>query len=306
MFSYEQRHKSLKSDYQKIRQEAEANLSRSPLHSRRTRTFGETLPIVTFISRSKTLNRVILNERHILRYLYWNYDIMLRVTDFSENVDAVADLLSETDVLIGVHQPEWMQAIFLQPGAVTLQLIPFGWKAEGGNLLRGDDVKNIVHLRRGIHLDWVNPHAEFSFFRRKDFKTGTFLMHPSVAEKNQWSKPDPDSPHPAWLYANTYADMNHLKAYIDVAMEAAGIPKLPGWKIAELKAIRQQVKEQMSEQLQDEWVDGNLFSSEWKEEISAEEDDVEDDDEEEEEEIADQEEDVEEEQIQDDKEYVDE
>jgi hypothetical protein len=130
-------------------------------------------------------------------------------------------------------------------------------------------------------------------------------MHPSISENNAWSKPDPDSPHPAWLYANTYADMNHLKAYIDVAMEAAGIPKMPGWKIAELKSIRQQVKDQMPDQLQQDWVEGNLFSTDTEESNAAEEDEEDVEDEEEDTPVEEEEEDIEDVEEEEEKEYAD-
>ena len=266
VFSYQGRDKTPKSEYSRIRKEAQGYLTRSPLPFKRFREYSpDKYPVVTFITKVRSLSRSILNERHILRYIYWNYEVRLRVTDLSEHVDAVADIFSETDVLIGCHEPGWMQSIFLQPGAVTLQLLPFGWRMEDGSLLRGSDVQNIVHLRQGSHLDWVNPHAEFSFFRRKDFKLGGFIAHPGAVGNMAWSKPDPDNVHPAWLYANTYADMNHLKAYIDVAMEAAGIPKLPRWKIDELKAIRQQTKDQMPERMQQDWLEGNLAAAGWEE-----------------------------------------
>jgi len=217
---------------------------------------------VTFISRVRTLNRAVLNERQILRYIYWNYEVKLQVTDLTEGLDVIANSMASTDVLIGTHQPEWMHAIFLPPGAVSLQLHPYGWDVDGG-LLRGGDVENIVHLRRGTHLDWVNPYPEFSFFRRKDFGSdGDFRPHPSESGSGQWARPSVETTHPAWLYANTYADMNHLRPYIDACMETAGIPKLPQWKIDELRAIRAQIRAQMPDGLRKEWLRGNLFSTE--------------------------------------------
>ena len=77
-----------------------------------------------------------------------------------------------------------------------------------------------------------------------------------------WARPSVETTHPAWLYANTYADMNHLRPYIDACMETAGIPKLPQWKIDELRAIRAQIRAQMPDGLRDEWLRGNLFSTE--------------------------------------------
>ena len=275
MFAYEKRHIALASDYDRIHSEAMKRLSASPLSYTRVRTYGEgTLPVVTFISRVKTLNRAVLNERQILRYIYWNYEVKLRVTDLTEDLGVIADTLAGTDVLIGTHQPEWMHAIFLHPGAVSLQLHPYGWDVDGG-LLRGGDVENVMHLRRGTHLDWVNPYPEFSFFRRKDFGSdGDFRPHPSESTSGPWVRPSAEATHPAWLYANTYADMNHLRPYIDACMETAGIPKLPQWKIDELSAIRAQIRAQMPDGLRKEWLRGNLFSTE----TAADNDDVNDDD----------------------------
>ena len=283
-FAYQTRHIALVSEYDAIHKEAVGKLSPSPLPYARTRTYAlGALPVVTVLSRVRTLNRAILNERQILRYIYWNYEVELRVTDLSENIDFVADTLASTDVLIGMHQPEWMSAIFLQPGAVTLQMHPYGWRNADGSLLRGGDVENIVHLRRGTHLDWVNPYAEFSFFRRKDFGPGEadFRRHPTSPKDQRagttsglWSKPNPESPHQAWLYANTYADMNHLRPYIDAAMQAAGVPKLPGWKIDELKAIRMQIKDQMPESVRKSWLRGDLFSADVMDDLDDEEADA--------------------------------
>ncbi len=263
VFSYEKRHIALASEYDRIHSEAVARMSPSPLSYKRVRSYGEgVLPVVTFISRVRTLNRAVLNERQILRYIYWNYEVKLQVTDLTEGLDVIANSMASTDVLIGTHQPEWMHAIFLPPGAVSLQLHPYGWDVDGG-LLRGGDVENIVHLRRGTHLDWVNPYPEFSFFRRKDFGSdGDFRPHPSESGSGPWARPSVETTHPAWLYANTYADMNHLRPYIDACMETAGIPKLPEWKIDELRAIRAQIRAQMPDGLREEWLRGNLFSTE--------------------------------------------
>lgn len=131
----------------------------------------------------------------------------------------------------------------------------------------------MVHLRRGTHIDWVNPHSEFSFFRRKDFRIGEFQAHPT--EEGEWVRPDFEDTHPAWLYANTYADLNHLGAYIDSAMEIAGIERLSAAKIAEMNALRLQIKQQMPERMRSQWEDGNLAAAGW-EENDAEDEEMED------------------------------
>jgi hypothetical protein len=42
----------------------------------------------------------------------------------------------------------------------------------------------------------------------------------------EWAAPKGQKPHPAWINANTYADLNHLGPYIDEVMRLAGIPKM--------------------------------------------------------------------------------
>ena len=277
VFGRKMHHKTTKEEREEVRLDAKRLATPSLASVAAQERNGK--PIVTYVSRLRTLNRCVLNERQVLRYIYWKYDVILRVTDLSESVQAVADIMADTDVLIGSHGPGWMHSMFLKSGAVALQLLPYGWKTENGDLIRGDKVKNIVHLRRGTHIDWVNPHAEFSFFRKRDFVNGEFQPHPNP--DGEWSTLDAENLHPAWLYANTYADLNHLGPFIDEAMELAGVPRLSQARIAELNAIRLQTKQQMPKRIRTDWEEGNLAAAGWESEDGGDEDANEDPDEEE-------------------------
>jgi len=225
-----------------VAEQAAEQLQLSPIGRPAGWALETPLPVVTYISRWNDLDRAVLNERQVLRYIYWKYNATIRVTTLSEHVDAVADLFARTDVLIGMHGPGWAHAMFLKPGAASLQLFPYGWRLTDGGLLRGGFVRTLVQLRRGTHLDWVNPHASFTYFRRQDFADDPedFRRHPEVdvdssngassSQGGEWTMPRSDTtttaPHPAWLHANTYADLNHLGPYIDEVMRAAGVPEM--------------------------------------------------------------------------------
>lgn len=240
MFSTERQSLTGKSKLAQVAAEAAERVLPSPVGPPPEHRLQDPRPVVTYISRWGDLNRAIVNERQVLRYIYWSYNVTLRVTSMTEHVEAVAALLAETDVLIGTHCAGWTHAMFLKPGASTLQLLPYGWRRKDGSLLRGELIRTLVHLRRGSHLDWVNPHGEFSFFRRDDFSAepAAFRAHPAAS--GEWAEPEGDAPHPAWLNANTYADINHLGLYIDEAMKQAGIPKMDPALVAQLKAAKLQ------------------------------------------------------------------
>lgn len=213
----------------KVRKIAADAVHPSPMGPPRGYRGEEPLPVVTYITRFHNFSRAVLNERQILRYIGWNYEVNLRVTTLTEHIGASASLLRRTDVLIGTYGDDWFNAIFLKPGACTLQLFPYGLRRPTGPLLDGNEVTNLVHLRQGTHLNWVNPHAEFSFFRREDFQDDPegFRTHPtSPSLGGPWSEPDFNDPHPAWLNANTYVDLNHVGPYIDEIMKQAGIKRI--------------------------------------------------------------------------------
>jgi hypothetical protein len=217
-------------------------------------------PVVTYITRWPQYSRAVLNDAMVLRYILTRFNVTVRVTSLAEPAHAAAELLGDTDVLIGAHCEGWAAAAFLRPGAAALQLLPHGWRLPGGGLLRGGGVRTLVHMRQGAHLAWVNPHPEFSFFRREDFLQGEqpFRPHPDAAPEGAedaedgggdsgWAAPRGAWPHPAWLNANTYADLNHLGPYIEEIMAQAGIPALTAADLERYNAERAAAKARYEE-----------------------------------------------------------
>jgi hypothetical protein len=229
-----------KEDMAAVAEDAAELVVPSPLGPPRSYTLESPRPVVTYVSKWNDLTNAVLNDRQVLRYIYWRYNVTLKVTCMSEHEAAAAKLLQTTDVLIAPAGSHWANAVFLKPGAVTLQLLPYGSRRHDGKLLQGADVATMVHLRRGSHLDWVNPHGEYSFFRRTDF-----VDQPEDFRTNPDNKINNNSllPHQAWLHANTYADLNHLGPFIDEAMRLAGVSKMDPKAIAALAKQEQEAEQ---------------------------------------------------------------
>ena len=228
--------------------EAAEAASPSPLGPPSDYQYEPPRPTVTYISRWNNLTGAVLNDRAMLRYIYWRFNVTLRVTTLEENEVSTAIFFSTTDVVIAPGSINWSSAVFLKPGAVSLQLLPYGHRLSDGSLLRGGEVNSLVHLRRGTHVTWVNPYPHYSYFRMLDFADDpdSFVEHPNSPEEGgEWAAPDPDDPHPAWLNCNTYADMAHLGPYIDEVMRIAGIQKLDPKQVAAI-AVKEEQTELLS------------------------------------------------------------
>lgn len=47
------------------------------------------------------------------------------------------DLMSHSDVILGMHGAGWTNGLFVKRGAGALQLIPYGWVSDDGKTIRG-------------------------------------------------------------------------------------------------------------------------------------------------------------------------
>jgi hypothetical protein len=240
-----------KEDYAAVAEDAAELVNPSPLGPPRNQNVEFPRPVITYVSKWNDLTNAVLNDRQVLRYIYWRYNVTLKITSMSEHEGAAARLLQATDMLIAPAGEHWANAVFLKPGAVTLQLLPYGSRRSDNKLHQGGEVATMVHLRRGTHLDWVNPHAEYSFFRKADFfdHPDEFRVNPEApSQGGAWAFPGegPNQPHPAWLHANTYADLNHLGPFIDEAMRLAGVPKMSVRNVARLAEEERRAEEELA------------------------------------------------------------
>ena len=178
-------------------------------------------PVVTYMSRN-FFSRGIVNEKDILAYILSRYDVTLRVTTFQEPLLQVMELLSHTDVLLGMHGAGWTNALFMKRGAVAMQMFPYGWRLPNNSTVRGYNYREIVYASEGKYFEWVNPVRENAYFRRIDFnkgKTVQYQMHPRSVDH----LPQDSWPGNQWIYQNTFVNMTVFKKEIDMLMAAAGI-----------------------------------------------------------------------------------
>lgn len=180
-------------------------------------------PVVTYITRA-SFSRGIVNEHLLLKYILNHYNVTLRVTTCGEPTSDVAQLLSETDVLIAMHGAAWTNGLFLKEGAGALQLYPYGWQLPDGSTLRGFNYREIVLARRAVYKEWINTRPDYAFLRRSDFFQRydlKYQLHPHP----EWPLPHNGSPGNIWVYQNTFVDMESLAPILDELMAAMNIRK---------------------------------------------------------------------------------
>jgi hypothetical protein len=186
--------------------------------------------VVAYVTAWPAYEAAILNDAAVLLYLQRRFNATIRVTSITEPAAAAAALLGAADAVAGALRGDaWDAAApFLRAGAPALRLAPFGWRAAGGDGGRGAAA---ARLRGGAFLEWENPHAALSFFRREDFAGGAAAWRAQpAAEGDEWAPPaaggDGAAVHPAWLNAATYADLNDLGPHLDALLAAIGLQPL--------------------------------------------------------------------------------
>ena len=198
--------------------------STTPSTTPSTTTTRRDLPVVVYMSRNFA-SRGVLNEIDILRFVLSKYDVVLKDTTCQEPLHETMDLLSSSDVLLGMHGAGWTNLLFMKGNASTLQLFPYGFRLPGGGILRGANYREIVFASRGSYLEWVNPSSANSYQRRIDFKKrkeSKFVLHPQDHEPTGSTGPTGAGTNEI-VYANTWVDIKLVGPVIDRAMAAAGI-----------------------------------------------------------------------------------
>jgi len=182
-------------------------------------------PVVTYMWRD-AMKRSVLNAHDILSYLLSRYNVTLRVTTFEEPLLETVDLLSHTDVLIGMHGAGWTNSMFIKRGAAAMQMLPYGWTRPDGSTIRGSSYKSIVLASDCKYMEWTNNRSDYAFIRRHDVSIArrvgmniTYSMHP----KPEWPLPHDTRPGNFWINQNTFVDMESFTTVLDELMSQAGI-----------------------------------------------------------------------------------
>jgi hypothetical protein len=195
------------------RESGPQNIERKPHHE-------SPRPVVTYLWRDN-YKRSVLNTHDVLSYILMRYNVTLRVTSLQEPLPEVVDLMSTSDVVIGMHGAGWTNGLFLKRGAATLQLIPYGWVKEDGAIIRGSSYKSLLLASDSDYHEFINDDPEMAFMRRHDFKSMKqkgVEMEFSVHPKRSWGLPTGVRPGNHWIYQNTFVDMDKFHKAIDETM----------------------------------------------------------------------------------------
>ena len=136
-------------------------------------------------------------------------------------------LLAHTDLFLGMHGAGLTNSMWGKPGAVVLQLLPYGWKRPNGTIVRGHGFGNIAQVAGMHYLTWINTRPEYAFLRLEDFPPHNtdvpwpYQEHPSP----DWPMPIAEPVAGMWVYQSTIVDMADFTPVLEQAFELAGIPK---------------------------------------------------------------------------------
>lgn len=182
-------------------------------------------PVVTYLWRDN-YKRSVLNTHDLLSYILLRYNVTLKVTTLQEPLPEVINLLSNSDVVLGMHGAGWTNGLFIKRGAASLQLIPYGWIKPDGSSIRGSSYKSLLLASDSIYSEWVNENPEYAYIRRQDFKSlkmkgihMDYALHPIPT----WGMPEGVRPGNHWIYQNTFVDMETFAPTLDKTMQQAGI-----------------------------------------------------------------------------------
>jgi len=191
-------------------------------------------PVVTFMWR-KDFSRCAANEADILAYLLLRYNVTVRVTSFDEPLTETMDLMNSTDILLGMHGAGWTNALFLKRGAAAMQMLPYNWQNPATKIsIRGGSYRAIIKAKEAKYVEWVNPFANYSFVRPKDFDSMARRGLPLPYKYALHPAPDWEAPYASetkagnhWIYQNTLVKIRDIAVKLDAMMSLKGIVPMP-------------------------------------------------------------------------------
>lgn len=186
---------------------------------------GTPLPRVTIAHRS--LSRSILNEEDIIDLINSLYEVEIVSTEFNMSAWEAQQLISHTDVFLGMHGAGLTNAMWGKAGAALIQLMPYGWLKPNGQPLRGHGFGNMAEAAHMHYLTWMNQRLENTLLREMDMAP----QAPDVPWPYQehispdWPTPSEEPVARMWVYQHTRVDIPSFQPVLEQAFHLAGIPK---------------------------------------------------------------------------------
>ncbi len=156
-----------------------------------------------------------------------SYDVEVVVTEFDMSAWEAQQLVSHTDVFLGMHGAGLTNIMWGKPGAAVIQLLPYGWERPNGIILRGHGFGNMAEAASMHYLTWMNKLPENAVLREMDFPPQdtavpwAYQEHPSP----DWPTPSAEPVAAMWVYQHTRVDIPDFQPILEQAFHLAGIPK---------------------------------------------------------------------------------
>ncbi|KAK9815011.1 hypothetical protein WJX73_004803 [Symbiochloris irregularis] len=172
--------------------------------------------------RKHIQSRAVINEDQVLEALRRRSDADVSVLRFrAQNLGRAIEEVHGLDILMGVHGAGMSNSIWLQPGAVVIQLIPYGWHSTDHNFFKLGVIFEEIAKTAGAHyLQWVNRDPKAAFFLPGDFHEGDpkHVLHPDQTTplpRDKWL----NGTHERWwMFQDTMVDVPSLMNVVDEAV----------------------------------------------------------------------------------------
>ena len=155
------------------------------------------------------------------------YEVEITITEFDMSAWEAQQLVSHTDVFLGMHGAGLTNVMWGKAGAALLQLLPYGWLKPNGQPLRGHGFGNMAE-GAGLHyLTWMNQRPQNAVLREMDMAPQAsdvpwpYQEHPSP----DWPTPSEEPVASMWVYQHTMVDIPSFQPILEQAFHLAGIQK---------------------------------------------------------------------------------
>ena len=146
--------------------------------------------------------RAVLNEAELLDYIRAEWDVDVVSTTFGGPLREAITLMQNTEVLVGMHGAGLTNTFWMRPGAVMVQLFPYGWQLENGDIIRTGLSRDMPLALNGSYFQVCMQLSVASFLRRlQEAWLASAVHHKCVAEISLysfWSRTSSTQCHVVW------------------------------------------------------------------------------------------------------------
>ncbi|KAK9808076.1 hypothetical protein WJX73_003097 [Symbiochloris irregularis] len=179
---------------------------------------------VRIVSRDKKwwTSRLIINEQELIDEINRRYSGRVEVSTLEFHDMTLANAMvamNHTDFLIGMHGAGLTNMLWMQPGGVVIQGMPYGWERSPGKVLGYEQLARNVNA---TYFTWRNVNPENAWLREGHFTHHpgfTFHQHPTKQEVDSGLQYNEAGLLQEWfLYQDTVVDLATFMPLVDQGM----------------------------------------------------------------------------------------